>query len=80
MYIGVTSDLQKRLWEHKNKVIKGFTSRYNIDRLVHFEIYDDPNTAIQREKSMKEWKRKWKIELIEQNNPEWTDLHDQICT
>lgn len=78
LYIGVTSDLQKRIWEHKEKIIKGFTSQYNVDRLVHFEIYGDAETAIKRERNMKEWKREWKVNLIEKDNPEWIDLYDQI--
>lgn len=80
LYIGITSDLTKRVWEHKNKITKGFTSKYNVDQLVYYEVFTDPENAIRREKQMKEWKRDWKIELIEKNNPEWTDLYDQICT
>ena len=79
LYIGVTSDLVKRVWEHKYKITKGFTTRYNVDRLVHYEIYSDPESSIHREKKMKEWKRKWKIELIEKENPDWLDLYDRIC-
>jgi putative endonuclease len=79
LYIGITSDLVKRVWEHKNKVVKGFTARYNVDRLMYYEIYNDPETAIHREKSMKDWKRSWKIELIEKENPDWVDLYDRIC-
>lgn len=79
LYIGLTSDLQKRIWEHKNKIIKGFTQKYNVDRLVYYEVYDDAENAIKRERNMKEWKREWKIELIEKKNPEWKDLYDQIC-
>ncbi len=74
LYIGVTSDLQKRAWEHKNDIIKGFTKRYGIHRLVYNELYDDMVSAISREKQMKKWNRAWKIELIEKQNPEWRDL------
>lgn len=79
LYIGVTSDLTKRIWEHKNKVVKGFSDRYNVDRLVYFEIFDDAQNAIKREKNMKEWKRQWKTDLIEKENPEWNDLYEKIC-
>jgi len=74
LYIGVTSDLQKRAWEHKYDLIKGFTKRYGIHRLVYYELYDDMVSAISREKQMKKWNRAWKIELIEKQNPEWRDL------
>ena len=79
LYIGMTSDIRKRVWEHKERVIEGFTARYNVDRLVHFEIFDDAENAIKRERAMKEWKRGWKVELIEENNPEWRDLYEEIC-
>ena len=79
LYIGFTSGLPKRAWEHKNKVVKGFTERYNLDRLVHFEVFADPENAIKREKNLKKWNRDWKIELIEKTNPEWTDLYEEIC-
>ena len=75
LYIGVTSDLVKRVYEHKAKVIKGFTSRYNIDKLVWFEQSDSIESVIAREKQLKEWKRAWKIELIEKSNPYWNDLY-----
>ncbi len=78
MYIGVTSDIVKRVWEHKEKFVKGFTSRYNIDRLVYYEIYSDPENAIKREKRLKDYNREWKIELIEKDNPEWKDLYEEI--
>jgi putative endonuclease len=79
LYIGVTTDLIKRVWEHKNKTIKGFTEKYNIDQLVYFEIYDNAEHALRRERTMKEWKRDWKIKLIETKNPEWDDLYEDIC-
>jgi putative endonuclease len=79
LYTGMTSELPKRVWEHKNKVIKGFTNKYNVDRLVYYEVYDDAENAIKRERNIKEWKRDWKIELIEKKNPEWRDLYEEIC-
>ncbi|MEI7604234.1 MAG: GIY-YIG nuclease family protein [bacterium] len=74
LYVGVTSDLLKRIYQHKNKIIKGFTSKYNINKLVYFETYDDVKQAIYREKKLKEWKREWKIRLIEEKNNGWVDL------
>src|SRR5574344_387932 len=73
LYIVVTSDLKKRIYEHKNKIIDGFTKKYNVDRLVYYEQTDDVESAITREKQMKEWKREWKINLIKKDNPEWDD-------
>jgi len=78
LYIGITSDLVKRIWEHKEGITKGFTGKYKIKKLVYFEIYNDPETAIKREKNMKAWKRSWKTEIIENNNPKWEDLYDTI--
>lgn len=78
LYIGVTNNLIKRIWEHKSKLIKGFTTKYNIDKLVYYEQHPDINTAIHREKRLKEWHRKWKINLIEKTNPYWQDLFDQL--
>ncbi len=74
LYIGMTSNLPKRLWEHKNKVVKGFTEKYDVHRLVYFEQYDDFENAATREKQLKAWKRNWKIRLIEEGNPHWEDL------
>ena len=74
LYIGVTSDLVRRVHEHKLKVVRGFSARYGVDKLVYFETFDDPESAIYREKRLKKWHRKWKIRLIERHNPEWTDL------
>jgi putative endonuclease len=79
LYIGITSNLPKRIWEHKTKVIKGFTDRYNVDRLVYYEVYDNAESAIKRERNIKEWKRQWKINLIEKANPQWSDLYEEIC-
>lgn len=80
IYIGVTSNLVKRVWEHKNHVIDGFTDKYNIDKLVYFEIFQDELNAIKREKVLKNWHRKWKIDLIQKQNPAWKDLYQTICT
>ena len=79
MYIGVTSDLVRRVHEHKTKVVPGFTKRYGVDKLVLFEIFDDPANAIAREKELKKWRRDWKVQLIEKENPDWKDLYDSIC-
>jgi len=78
LYIGITSDLIKRVWQHKNKQVEGFTKKYNVDRLVYYEVFDDPKNAIKREKNMKEWKRIWKVELVEKDNPEWKDLYESL--
>jgi putative endonuclease len=74
LYLGVTNDLVRRVYQHKTKAIPGFTSRYGVDRLVWFESYDDPTTAITRDKELKKWRRAWKIRLIEESNPNWRDL------
>lgn len=79
LYIGITSELPKRVWEHKHKVVKSFTERYNLGKLVYYEIFDDPENAIKREKRLKKWNRDWKIELIEKANPDWNDLYEEIC-
>lgn len=78
LYVGVTSNLIRRIWEHKNKLVAGFTSKYSIDKLVYFEEFGNIGQAIQREKRLKEWPRKWKLNLIEQDNPQWLDLYDDI--
>jgi putative endonuclease len=75
LYVGVTSDLIKRVWEHKNDLVPGFTKRYSVHDLVWFELHDSMESTIAREKAIKEWKRKWKLELIERENPEWKDLY-----
>ena len=74
LYIGVTNDLERRLFEHKNKLVEGFTKNYGLDKLVYFETYQYVNDAIKREKNMKKWMRQWKISLIEKDNPNWDDL------
>ena len=78
LYTGVTSNLIKRTWQHKQKIAEGFTKKYNITRLAYFEEYSDPKEAIKREKNIKAWKRKWKLDLIEEKNPNWEDLYDKI--
>jgi putative endonuclease len=79
IYVGITSDLVNRVFEHRGKFVPGFTSRYNITTLVWFEVYDDPIAAITREKELKKWRRAWKIALIVKENPEWRDLYEEIC-
>ena len=79
LYTGMTSDLVGRIWQHKEKIIKGFTERYNINKLIYFELFDDGYEAAQREHQIKAGSRKKKILLIESTNLEWTDLYDQIC-
>ncbi len=78
LYIGVTSNLVKRVYEHKNNIIEGFTKKYNIHKLVYYETTNDIESAIRREKQLKKWNRKWKIELIEKNNPKWRDLYFEL--
>ena len=78
LYIGVTSNLVKRIWEHKNDMVEGFTKRYNVHQLVWYELHDSMESAITREKRLKSWKRKWKLELIEGSNPKWIDLYHRI--
>jgi putative endonuclease len=76
LYVGVTNNLTRRIWEHKSKLIEGFTKKYNIDKLVYFESFDNPKYAIKREKQLKAGSRKKKIELINKINPEWKDLYN----
>ncbi|HCH70431.1 MAG TPA: endonuclease [Colwellia sp.] len=78
LYIGVTSDIVKRTWQHKNHVVSGFTEQHQVNRLVYFEQFDDMENAIMREKTLKKWQRAWKIRLIEKTNPDWLDLYDEI--
>lgn len=78
-YVGITSNLAKRIYEHKNDLTDGFTKKYGIHKLVYFEIFDDPENAIKREKRLKKWNRPWKMRLIEEMNPDWNDLYDEIC-
>jgi putative endonuclease len=78
LYIGVTSDLRRRAYEHRIGAVEGFTKRYGLTRLVHAEQYDDIRFAIQRETSLKRWRRSWKLQLIAASNPEWVDLYETI--
>ena len=80
LYIGMTSNLIGRVYQHRTKAIAGFTSRYGADKLVWYECYDDPVNAIAREKKLKKWHRDWKINLIERSNPEWIDLYPSLST
>lgn len=79
LYIGMTSDLIKRVWEQKNGIIEGFTKKYNVHQLVYYERHERAETAIKRERNMKEWKRAWKIKLIEKDNPNWWDLYPSLA-
>lgn len=78
LYLGVTSDLVKRVWQHKNSLVNGFSRKYNVHNLVWHEQHEDMLSAITREKQIKKWKRDWKVQLIEELNPEWRDLYDGI--
>ena len=78
LYIGVTSNLQKRAWEHRNDLVQGFTQKYGVHQLVYYELHEDMVSAITREKQMKKWNRAWKLELIESQNPGWKDLWEEI--
>ena len=78
LYTGITSDLVKRVWQHKNNSVEGFTKKYNVKILVYYEIYNDAESAITREKRIKKWRRAWKLRLIEEKNPHWKDLYDEI--
>lgn len=78
LYVGVTSDLVKRVWEHKSDLVESFSKRYCIHSLVWFEQHETMESAISREKRIKDWKRAWKLELIENSNPEWEDLYQEI--
>ena len=78
LYIGVTSDLVKRIWQHKNNMVEGFTKHYGVHQLVWYELHETMESAISKEKMLKNWKRAWKLELIERSNPNWEDLHESI--
>jgi putative endonuclease len=79
LYLGLTRNLVRRVYQHRTKPVESFTSRYGVDKLVWFEIYDDAATAIAREKELKKWRRDWKIRLIEEQNPGWVDLYPGIA-
>ncbi len=78
IYIGVTNDLIKRVYQHKNDLVDGFTKKYKFHNLVYYEVYNDINSAIEREKALKAWKRKWKVDLIESKNNGWRDLYENL--
>jgi putative endonuclease len=78
LYIGVTNDLERRVFEHKNKLVEGFTKKYNLNKLVYYEVTSDIQSALEREKQLKNWHRDWKINLIKKFNPEWKDLTDKF--
>lgn len=80
LYIGVTNNLIERVWQHKNKIAEGFTKKYHVDKLVYFEQTSDAISAITREKQLKNWHRRWKLNLIEKDNPEWQDLYAKIIS
>jgi putative endonuclease len=78
LYTGVTSDLIQRVWQHKHHMVEGFTKKYGVKKLVYYEVHDNAESAITREKQIKKWRRKWKLRLIEEKNPNWIDLYDEI--
>ncbi len=77
-YIGITNSIEKRTWEHKNKKAESFSKKYNLSKLVYFEVYEDVNEAIQREKQLKNWHRDWKVNLIKKTNPDFCDLYEKF--
>jgi putative endonuclease len=79
LYVGVTNDLARRIWEHREGLGEGFTKKYRVKMLVHFEEFGDIDLAIHRETRLKKWKRRWKMELIEKTNPSWEDLYEMIA-
>jgi len=78
LYIGVTSSLKKRVWEHREKIVEGFTKKYSVTKLVYYEVHEDIRVAIQREKCLKRWKREWKERIINERNPGWRELYFEI--
>lgn len=79
LYVGVTSDLIRRVYEHRHGLVEGFTKKYGVTRLVYYEVFDDPREAITREKRVKKWRREWKVNLIEESNTQWRDLYGEIA-
>ena len=79
LYTGMTSDLVKRIWQHKNNMVDGFTKKYHVTLLVYFEVHRLAEEALKREKQIKKWKRTWKLKLIEERNPNWDDLYKMVC-
>ena len=78
LYVGMTSKLKERVHQHKQKIVEGFTDKYNVCKLVHYETFGSPEEAIKREKQLKKWERQWKVNLIEETNPEWLDLFNEL--
>jgi putative endonuclease len=78
LYTGITSNLIQRVWQHKNNIIEGFTQKYNVKTLVFYEVHDNVESAIAKEKRIKKWRRAWKLQLIEKMNPQWNDLFEEI--
>ena len=78
VYVGMTNDILRRVHEHKSGLVEGFTKKYGVHSLVYYETFKDPYNAISREKTLKKWKREWKVALIEKDNPEWIDLYDSL--
>ena len=78
LYVGVTSNLVQRVWQHKNKFVEGFTRRYGVDQLVWYEVHESMHNARTREEALKKWKRQWKIRLMEESNPSWSDLYWEL--
>lgn len=78
LYVGITSELKQRVWQHKHNLVSSFTKKYEVHSLVFFEMIENPQSAIQFEKRLKRWRRKWKLQLIEEMNPEWKDLYNDI--
>ena len=78
LYVGVTSNLIKRIWEHKNGIVSGFTKNYNVHQLAYYELHETMDAAILREKQLKKWNRAWKIRLIEESNPQWNDMYYEL--
>ncbi len=78
LYVGVTSDLLKRIYEHKQDLVDGFTKKYHVHTLVYYEVHNDIRAAIEREKQIKKWNRRWKMRLVEEMNSEWRDLYNEI--
>ncbi len=80
IYIGVTGNFIQRIWQHRNDEAVGFTQKYAVHQLVYYELYDDISDALRREKQLKKWNRAWKLELIEEMNPDWRDLFEEVCS
>ncbi|MGR5235279.1 GIY-YIG nuclease family protein [Vibrio rotiferianus] len=78
LYIGVTSQLPQRIWQHKNGIVEGFTKKYHVHKLVYFELFEDISTAISREKQLKQWKREWKLDLVRKSNPNFLDISSSV--